>query len=198
MDDYKIITVGALRLFFSKLKSVFVLQQKGKELSDNNFTNEYKNICNNMLPLQDDGLITSVLKGPDGKVYKFALDDNFNLVLEEHVNTRKIDFILSGTDYYYINEDDNGNPYITKYNGSITEDKTVGYLRSVDNVGDKYQLDVMDGTLILNKHDIIGIDECEAKYVICNNSGNIYYLKILDGQPYFEKTITQSTKSIIK
>ena len=180
MAGNKLISIDSLQALYRQIKAKFATKQEiedkvdkveGKELSDNNFTDDYKNICDYVVPLQDDGLLMLALKGPDGKIYRLALDENLRLTLELQTSNRRVTYLIgSDGNYYYLDEDESG-LYLAKYTGEetpATED--VGYVRAVSNdTGFKFTLDVVDNNVVLNLYDGAAIDPNEAKYMICND-----------------------------
>lgn len=202
----KMISLDKLQSLSVQLRSIFATKSEvadkvdkvdGKELSDNNFTDRYKSICDYAIPLEEDGVLSLALKGPDGKIYRLAINDDFRLVLEEHINAKQVTYLRSGSDYYYLEEDETGVPYLSKLTTSLPTDATVGYLRTVSgDDGVKYQIGVEGGSIIFTPHEGTGLDEEEAKYLVCkNNPEKVYYFKIEQGQIFLER-ITVETVSL--
>ena len=135
------------------------------------------------------------LKGPDGKAYRIVIDDDYRLKAIEYVNTRQVDYLISGVNYYYIEEDSLGNASLVKAT-SIEENASSGYVRTIDlGTCTKYQIAVENNQIVFNECDQDTTDT-EAKYLTCKNNPNkLYSFKIYDGVVYLE-SMTIETKSI--
>ena len=135
------------------------------------------------------------LKGPDGKAYRMVIDNDYKLKAVEYVNTRQVDYLMSGVDYYYIEEDSLGNASLVKAT-SIEENASSGYIRTMDlGTCTKYQISVENNQIVFNEYNQ-GTDDMEAKYLTCKNNPNkLYSFKIYDGVVYLE-SMTIETKSI--
>ena len=135
------------------------------------------------------------LKGPDGKAYRIVIDDDYRLKAIEYVNTRQVDYLMSGVNYYYIEEDSLGNASLVKAT-SIEENATSGYVRTMDlGTCTKYQIAVENNQIVFNECNQ-DMNDLEAKYLTCKNNPNkLYSFKIYDGVVYLE-SMTIETKSI--
>lgn len=135
------------------------------------------------------------LKGPDGKAYRILIDNDYKLKAVEYVNTRQVDYLKSGDNYYYIEEDSLGDASLVK-STSIEENASLGYIRTIDlGTLTKYQIAVENNQIVFNECNQ-GTDDMEAKYLTCkNNSNKLYSFKIYEGVVYLE-SITTETKSI--
>ena len=135
------------------------------------------------------------LKGPDGKAYRMVIDNDYKLKAVEYVNTRQADYLMSGVDYYYIEEDSLGNASLVKAN-NIEENASLGYVRTMDiGTCTKYQIAVENNQIVFNECDQDTTD-LEAKYLTCKNNPNkLYSFKIYEGIVYLE-SMTIETKSI--
>ena len=135
------------------------------------------------------------LKGPDGRAYRLVIDNDYKLKAVEYVNTRQVDYLISGTNRYYIEEDSSGNASLVKAT-SIEENASSGYIRTIDlGTCTKYQIAVENNQIVFNECDQDTTD-LEAKYLTCKNNPNkLYSFKIYDGVVYLE-SMTIETKSI--
>ena len=170
MSDKKLISLDGLQSLINKLKNIFVTKVDGKDLSDNNFTDEYKNTCSYAIPMEYEGLLSISLLGPDGHVYRLFLNEDFRLTIEEQIRPRTVKYLISGEDYYYLVEDESG-IFLTKYTG--TEElppEEVGYVRATSrDTRMKFTLEVVDDNIVFNLHSGPAMDATEAKYMICND-----------------------------
>ena len=135
------------------------------------------------------------LKGPDGRAYRLVIDNDYKLKAVEYVNTRQVDYLISGTNRYYIEEDSSGNASLVKAT-SIEENASSGYVRTIDlGTCTKYQIAVENNQIVFNECDQDTTDT-EAKYLTCKNNPNkLYSFKIYEGIVYLE-SMTIETKSI--
>ena len=176
MADKKLISLDGLQSLINKLKNIFVTKVDGKDLSDNNFTDEYKNVCGYAIPMEYEGLLSISLLGPDGHVYRLFLNEDFRLTIEEQVKPRTVKYLISGEDYYYLVEDESG-IFLTKYTG--TEElppEEVGYVRATSrDTRMKFTLEVVDNVIVFNLHKGPAMDETEAKYMSCGDDKVCYF-----------------------
>lgn len=135
------------------------------------------------------------LKGPDGKSYRIAIDDNYRLKAVEYLNNQSVNYLISGTNYYYIEEDNSGNASIVKTT-TMKENTTSGYIRTIDlGTCIKYQIDIENGGIVFNEYNGETSDT-EAKYLVCQNNPNkLYSFKIYEGVVYLE-AVTSEVSSI--
>ena len=142
----KLISLDALQSLINKLKTVF-------------------------LTVDDNRLL---MEGPDGNLYKLVLDENFRLMLEEHLSARQVTYLKSGNEYYYLDEDSSG-IFLTKYNG-IPNPVDYGIVYAVSkDTGMKFTVGVENNNLTFNLVESLDFEE-SAKYVICN--GKLCYFQV--------------------
>ena len=208
MSGKKLISLDALQSLYNQLKSKFatkdevdnkVDKEEGKGLSSNDFTEDYMETCDYILPLKDDGLLMLALKGPDGNVYRLSLDENMRLVLDPYVCNRQVRYLISGDDYYYLDEDENG-VYLSKYSGEeVPAPEDCGYIRvTTKDTGMKFTLSVTEeGNVVFNLYEGPAIDAQEAKYLICDDK--ICYFVIENDQvEIFYEYLTIETDMSVK
>ena len=138
------------------------------------------------------------LKGPDDRLYKLFINEDFRLVLEEYINSRYVEYMRIGLEYYCLVEEIDG-VYLSKLETELPNNARVGVLRTIskDN-GDKYEIGVENNGIVFNRYDGPSNDE-EAKYLICiNNPNKAYYFKIKDNTVYLETTIVETVAANIK
>ena len=135
------------------------------------------------------------LKGPDGKTYRLAIDDDYRLKAVEYLNNQSVNYLISGTDYYYIEEDEPGIASIVKTT-TMEENTTSGYIRTIDlGTCIKYQISIENGGIVFNECTEETSDT-EAKYLVCRNNPNkLYSFKIYEGIVYLE-AVTSEISSI--
>ena len=135
------------------------------------------------------------LKGPDGRAYRLVIDDDYRLKAIEYVNTRQVDYLMSGGNCYYIEEDSLGNASLVKAT-NIEENASSGYIRTIDlGTCTKYQIAVENNQIVFNECNQ-DTNDLEAKYLTCKNNPNkLYSFKIYDGVVYLE-SMTIETKAI--
>jgi hypothetical protein len=181
MSGKKLITADKLRGLITQLKDIFVTKQDGKDLSTNDFTDEHKNVCSYAIPMEYEGVLSVSLLGPDGHIYRLMLNEDFRLTIEEQIKPRTVKYLISGDNYYYLTEDESG-MFLTKYTGEeelLPEE--VGYVRAISrDTRMKFTLNVEGENIVFNIHKGPGIDETEAKYMVCNDK--ICYFEIKDDQ----------------
>ena len=172
MGVKKLVTGDKLRSLITQLKDIFLTKQEGKKLEQ---------ICEYAIPMEYEGVLSVSLLGPDGHVYRLVLNEDFRLTLEEHIKPRTVKYLISGDDYYYLVEDENG-IYITKYTGDEEiPAEEVGYVRATSrDTRMKFTLDVVDNNVVFNLHKGPALDEMEAKYMTCGNK--ICYFEIKNDQ----------------
>lgn len=138
------------------------------------------------------------LKGPDGKSYRLAIDDNYRLKAVEYLNNQSVNYLISGSNYYYIEEDKSGNASIVKTT-TIEENKTSGYIRTIDlGTCIKYQIDIENGGIVFNEC-VEETSDTEAKYLLCKNNPNkLYSFKIYEGVVYLEAVTSEVTSINIR
>jgi hypothetical protein len=207
MSGKKLISLDALQSLYNQLKSKFatkdeienkVDKEEGKGLSSNDFTENYMETCDYIVPLKDDGLLILALKGPDGNVYRLSLDDNLRLVLDPYIANRQVRYLISGDDYYYLDEDENG-VYLSKYLGEeVPEPEDCGYIRATSkDTGMKFTLSVIEGNVVFNLYEGPAIDAQEAKYLVCDDK--ICYFVIENDQvEIFYEYLTIGTDMSVK
>ena len=203
MSKSRFITLGGLERFFQQIASMFAYKHdveskvdkvNGKELSSNDFTDDYKTVCDYILPLKDEGVLSLALRGPDGKIYRLALNDEMRLVLEEFNTPRQVRYLISNGNYYYLEEDGEGLLYITRYDG-IPPEEECGYVRAVSSdTGMKFTINVLNDDITFDLYEGTGLDEREAKYMVYGNK--ICYFRIEDEQVqiYYESTTVRTNK----
>lgn len=169
MAGKKIISLDKLQSLMSQMKKIFVTK---------------------------DELFT--LKGPDDRLYKLLINEDFRLVLEEYINSRYVEYMRVGSEYYYIAEEAN-EVYLSKLETGLPDNAKVGVLRTIskDN-GDKYEIGVENNGVVFNRYDGPSDNE-EAKYLVCiNNPNKAYYFKIKDNNIYLETTTVETVAANIK
>lgn len=171
----KIISLDKLQALSVQLRTIFATKTEvdekvdkveGKGLSDNNFTDRDKSVCEYANPLLGEGVLALNLVGPDGKIYQLTLNSEFDLVLGASIENRQINYFMSGTDYYCIEEEADGTMSLVK-STSVPEDAVTGVLR-IANGMNKYDVNVVNGEVTFVETTEV-IDN-EAKYLICSNN----------------------------
>lgn len=88
----QLITKDNLSTFLANIKNIFATKEEvnnkvdvveGKGLSTNDFTDDYKKVCEYAKIVDMEGVLTLALRGPDGKLYRLKLNENMDLVLDE-------------------------------------------------------------------------------------------------------------------
>lgn len=200
----KMISLDKLQALSVQLRAIFAtkteIEEKvdkveGKGLSDNNFTDRDKSVCEYANPLLGEGVLALNLVGPDGKIYQLSLNSDFDLVLGLSVCNRQIEYMMSGTDYYKIEEEADGNMAFVKVAGTaIPEGAVTGVLRTTDGRV-KYDIVVENGVVAFNENSQ-EIDN-EAKYVICsNNPDKLCHFIMENGLIICKVTLNNSTVEV--
>jgi hypothetical protein len=198
----KIISLDKLQALSVQLRTIFATKTEvaekvdkveGKGLSDNNFTDRDKSVCEYANPLLGEGVLALNLVGPDGKIYQLALNSEFDLVLGASIENRQINYFMSGTDYYCIEEQSDGSMSLVKKT-SIPEGSVVGVLR-IANGMNKYNVNVVNGEITFVETTEV-IDN-EAKYLICsNNPEKLCHFIMEDGLVVCKVTLNNSTVEV--
>jgi hypothetical protein len=198
----KIISLDKLQALSVQLRTIFATKTEvaekvdkveGKGLSDNNFTDRDKSVCEYANPLLGEGVLALNLVGPDGKIYQLSLNSEFDLVLGASIENRQINYFMSGTDYYCIEEQSDGSMSLVKKT-SIPEGSVVGVLR-IANGMNKYNVNVVNGEITFVETTEV-IDN-EAKYLICsNNPEKLCHFIMEDGLVVCKVTLNNSTVEV--
>ena len=205
----KILSIDNLNRFFNYLVSIFaskteletkVDKEAGKGLSTNDFTDVYRNNIGYVKPVPEEDMMALLLKGPDDRIYRLKLDENLRLGLEGFIKKKKVNYLISGNQYYYISENEDGTVYLTLETEALPEGATAGKVRVVDNdTNTKYEINVEDGAITFV--EVIGSStEGEAGYLIDrNDSSKSYFFKIYKGEVYVEcLTVVSKVLSVSK
>lgn len=206
----KILSIDNLNIFFNYLKNIFaskteledkVDKESGKGLSTNDFTDVYRNNIGYVKPVPEEDMMALLLKGPDDRVYRLKLDENLRLGLEGFINPEKVNYLISGEEYYYISENEDGMVYLTlEETGVLPEGATAGKVRVIDNdTNTKYEINVEDGAITFV--EVVGSStEGEAGYLIDrDDNSKSYFFKIYKGELYVEcLTVTSKILSVSK
>lgn len=205
----KILSIDNLNKFFNYLVSIFaskseletkVDKESGKGLSTNDFTDVYRNNIGYVKPVPEEDMMALLLKGPDDRIYRLKLDENLRLGLEGFISPEKVDYLISGDQYYYISENEDGSVYLTLETAELPEGATTGKVRVVDNdTNTKYEINVEDGAITFV--EVVGSSiEGEAGYLIDrNDSSKSYFFKIYKGEVYVEcLTVVSKVLSVSK
>ena len=205
----KILSIDNLNRFFNYLVSIFaskteletkVDKEAGKGLSTNDFTDVYRNNIGYVKPVPEEDMMALLLKGPDDRIYRLKLDENLRLGLEGFISPEKVNYLVSGDQYYYISENEDGTVYLTLETEELPEGATTGKVRVVDNdTNTKYEINVEDGAITFVEV-IRPSTEGEAGYLIDrNDSSKSYFFKIYKGDVYVEcLTVVSKVLSVSK
>lgn len=198
----KIISLDKLQALSVQLRTIFATKTEvdekvdkveGKGLSDNNFTDRDKSVCEYANPLLGEGVLALNLVGPDGKIYQLTLNSEFDLVLGASIENRQINYFMSGTDYYCIEEESDGTMSLVK-STTVPEGAVTGVLRIANGIN-KYDVNVVNGEVTFVETTEV-IDN-EAKYLICsNNPEKLCHFIMEDGLVVCKVTLNNSTVEV--
>lgn len=133
------------------------------------------------------------IKGPDGKLYKLVLDQNFRLMLEERASARQVKYLISGNEYYYLAEDTSG-IYLTKYNGTPAAEECAIAVATSKDTGMQFTVGVENGSMTFSLAEGQKLDfDQTAKYMICNDKLCYFQIENDEVNIYYEyKKITSN------
>lgn len=132
------------------------------------------------------------IKGPNGETYTLLLDDEYKLKALLDVSSTSVDYLVSGTEFYYIEDDVSGNPSFVKAT-SVGTDKSSGCIRVVDTgTFIKYQITIENGEVVFNEvADNISTEDEAGKLICQNNPNKVYSFKMYNGNIYLEAVTTE-------
>lgn len=203
----KILSLSKLDYFFKQLATVFATKNdvknkvdkiEGKGLSTNDFTNKYKDVYDYYQPIPEEGMLALTLKGPNNSIYRLKLNDQLDLELEPFVNSRKVEYMISGSSYYRLNETSEGRVQLIEV-AEVPEGASIGRIRAIDSSDYvKYELVVEKGNISFK--EVSGSIVDEAKYLVSpNNNEKMYCFKINKGAVYAECiTIHSNELSVVQ
>lgn len=204
----KIVPLSKLEHFFKQLATVFATKTdvnnkvdkvEGKGLSTNDFTDKYKDVYSYYQPVPEEGMLALTLRGPDNAIYRLRLNDQMDLELEPFVNSKKVQYMISGNTYYSLNETAEGHIQLVE-STILPEGATAGRIRVIDNSDyTKYELVVENGNVSFKEVTESIVDE--ARYLVSNNNGGekVYCFKIEKGVVYAECiTIHSNELSVVQ